>query len=242
MSFLVVGASGATGRLLVRELLNGGKSVKAVVRSADRLPSLLRNNPRLTVIKAGIHDLTHEQLRELVAGCEGIGCCLGHNLTFKGMFGHPRRLVTDVTRRLCEAVWANQPDRPVKFMLMNTAGNRNLDIPETVSVAQSIIVGLIRMLVPPHSDNEQAAEYLRTQVGPNDPFVEWAAVRPDSLIDMEEKTEFQIYASPSRSAIFNPGKTSRINVADFMSEMLTKQALWDHWHSQMPVIYNSEYA
>ncbi|MEZ4556069.1 MAG: NAD(P)H-binding protein [Caldilineaceae bacterium] len=36
MNILIVGASGATGRLLVQQLLEQGHSVKAVVR-ADRL-------------------------------------------------------------------------------------------------------------------------------------------------------------------------------------------------------------
>jgi len=35
-----------------------------------------------------------------VAGCDAVASCLGHNLTFKRLFGKPRRLVTDAVRRL----------------------------------------------------------------------------------------------------------------------------------------------
>lgn len=38
MTTLVVGASGATGRQLVDQLLNMGQSVKVIVRSPEKLP------------------------------------------------------------------------------------------------------------------------------------------------------------------------------------------------------------
>ena len=50
MTALVVGASGATGRLLVEELLNRGQKVKVIVRSPDKLPEILKNHDDLTVI------------------------------------------------------------------------------------------------------------------------------------------------------------------------------------------------
>ncbi|MFN8449461.1 MAG: NAD(P)H-binding protein [Anaerolineae bacterium] len=43
MTTLVVGASGATGRLLVRHLLNRGVNVRAVVRTPDKLPQDVLN-------------------------------------------------------------------------------------------------------------------------------------------------------------------------------------------------------
>ena len=52
MTTLVVGATGATGRLLVKQLLGRDEAVKAIVRSPDRLPEKLRNHDRLTVIRA----------------------------------------------------------------------------------------------------------------------------------------------------------------------------------------------
>jgi hypothetical protein len=123
---------------------------------------------------------------------------------------------------------------------MNTAGNRNRDLDERVSFGQKCVVGLLRLLVPPQVDNEKAAEYLRVGVGKNDKVIQWVAVRPDSLIDMDRVTEYEIHASPTRSAIFNSGSTSRINVAHFMAELITGDAIWDRWSGQMPVIYNWE--
>ena len=38
--------------------------------------------------------------------------------------------------------------------------------------------------------------------------------------------------------MFNPGKTSRINVGNFMSRLIVKNDLWNKWEGQMPVMYN----
>jgi hypothetical protein len=163
---------------------------------------------------------------------------LGHNLTWKGIYGKPRRLVTDAAKKLCNAVEANKPDSPVKYLLMNTTGNRNRDINEPTSVLQKCVIVLIRLLLPPHVDNEQAADYLRIKRGQNNQFIEWTAVRPDGLINEEEVTDYEIHPSPTRSAIFNAGKVSRINVGHFMARLINETELWKKWKGQMPVIYN----
>jgi len=236
MTTLVVGATGATGRLLVGQLLSRGEDVRAIVRS----PEKLINDDRLTVIRASVLELSDSELSQHVKGCRAVASCLGHNLSMKGIYGQPRRLVTDAARRLCEAVKASNPESLTKYVLMNTVGNRNRDLREPISVGQRVIIGILRLLVPPQADNEQAADYLRTRIGQVNKAVEWSAVRPDSLIDEDHVTEYEVYPSPIRSAIFNPGKTSRINVAHFMAELITNEDTWNAWKGQMPVIYNKE--
>ncbi|NLH43511.1 MAG: SDR family oxidoreductase [Planctomycetes bacterium] len=237
-TILVVGASGATGRLLVEQLLGRGCRVKAIVRSAERLPEAIRGHDRLAVICASVLDLSDAEMVRHVSGCDAVVSCLGHNLTWKGIFGPPRRLVTEAVRRLCEAVKANGPDKPTRFVLMNTAGNSNRDLCEAVSFGQRCVVGLLRLLLPPHVDNEKAADYLRTQIGRNDEAIEWAAVRPDTLVNEDKVTEYEVHPSPIRSALFDPGKTSRINVAHFMADLVANADTWDKWKGRMPVIYN----
>jgi hypothetical protein len=92
--------------------------------------------------------------------------------------------------------------------------------------------------LPPHVDNEQAADYLRTAIGKNDGTIEWSVVRPDTLIDESEVSEYDVYPSPIRSAIFDAGITSRINVSRFMADLITNDDIWNKWKGQMPVIYN----
>lgn len=240
MTTLVVGASGATGRKLLEQLLNRGQQVRAIVRSPENLPEVLRNQENLSLIQASLLDLSDAEMVQYVKGCDAVASCLGHNLSFKGIFGHPRHLVTDATRRLCNAVKANKPTEPVRFVLMNTTGNRNRDLEESISFGEKCVIGLIRLWVPPHRDNEQAADYLRVNIGLQDGVIEWAAVRPDTLVNEDKVSEYEVHPSPIRSAIFDAGKTSRINVGHFMAELITDDELWNRWQGQMPVIYNRE--
>ncbi|OQY43375.1 MAG: NAD-dependent epimerase [Anaerolineaceae bacterium 4572_78] len=238
MNILIVGASGATGRLLTEELLSRGEFVKVIVRSPEKLPATIRDHENLTVIQASILDLSDAELTQHVKGYAAVASCLGHNVDFKGMFGNPRKLVTDAARRLSDAIKANAPEKPIKYVLMNTAGNSNRDLNEPIPFAQKLVIGMLRLLLPPHVDNEQAVDYLRSQIGQEDKQVEWAAVRPDGLIDEAEVTPYDVNPSPIRSAIFDPGQTSRINVGYFMADLITEDDIWQKWKGQMPVIYN----
>lgn len=238
MTILVVGASGATGRLLVEQLLNRGENVKVIVRSSEKLPEFLKNHDNLSVICASVLELSDDEMVQYVNGCDAVASCLGHNMNWKGLFGHPRRLVTDATRRLCNAIKTNKLEKPTRYVLMNTTGNSNRDLHEPISFAQRCVIGLLRLLLPPHVDNEKAADYLRTIIGQNDREVEWVAVRPDSLIDEDNVTEYEVHPSPIKSAIFDSGRTSRINVGHFMADLITDDNTWNKWKGQMPVIYN----
>jgi len=57
-------------------------------------------------------------------------------------------------------------------------------------------------------------------------------------VDLEAVTPYDAHTSPTRSAIFNAGKTSRINTAHFMADLLTETARFAQWCGKMPVLYN----
>ena len=234
MTTLIIGASGATGRLLVEQLLNRGERVKIMVRTKTNLPEALNNHENLTIIRAAVLDLSDAELAQYIAGCTAVASCLGHG----SIYAQPRRLVAEAVRRLCQAIEHHQPETAVKFVLMSTAGFVNPDASEKVSFTETCTIGLVRLLVPPHADNEQAANFLRTEIGKNNKAIEWSVVRPDDLIDENEVTAYEVHPSPIRSAIFDAGKTSRINVGNFMAELMTNNDTWAKWKWQMPVIYN----
>lgn len=241
MKILVVGASGATGKQLVEQLLIQKHNVIVIVRSPEKLPESWKINENLQIISASLLQLSDNQMSDIVNGCQAIASCLGHNMTFKGVYGQPTRLVTDSTQRLCDAIKSNHQQHTTKYILMNTTGNRNRDLNESISFAQKCVIGLLRLLLPPHVDNEKAADYLRTQIGQKNDAIEWVAVRPDGLINEDEVTDYETHASPTRSAIFNAGKVSRINVAHFMASLINQNDLWRKWKGQMPVIYNKSH-
>jgi hypothetical protein len=235
MKVLVVGASGATGRLLVDQLLSQGIEVSAIVRSLDALP----DKPNLHKTQASVHTLTSIEMAKHIKGCDAVASCLGHNLTFKGMFGKPRLLVTNTILCICNAIKSNKTESTVKVILMNTTGNSNRDIPEIVPLSQRFVITILRVLLPPHVDNEEAADYLRTQIGQYDKAIEWVAVRPDALTNEIDLTDYDVQTSPIRNAIFSSGATSRVNVAHFMAELITNENTWFKWKGKMPVIYNN---
>lgn len=242
MSVLVVGATGATGRLLVEQLLDQGESVKAIVRSTKSLPDRLINNGRLIITEASLLDMTDEEVQAQVHGCHAVASCLGHNLSFKGIFGHPRRLVTDSVKRLCTAIEKTDPAIPVKFVLMNTTGNRNKNEDEKVTLKHKLVVGMLRCVLPPHADNEEAADFLQSHYAASANVVEWTVVRPDALINEKSTTAYDVFVSPIRDPIFDSGKTSRVNVAEFMAKLIVNDNIWKKWQGKMPVIYNAESA
>jgi nucleoside-diphosphate-sugar epimerase len=238
MTTLVAGASGETGKYLVEQLLKSKQKVKVIVRSTEKLPESWQNHDLLTIIQANILDISVDKMAEYVQDCDAVTSCLGHNMSWKGIYGKPRKLVTNAVKLLCEAITKNAPNKPIKFVLMNTTGNSNKDLNEPISVGQKFVIGLLRLLLPPHVDNEKAADYLRTKIGQKNNFIEWVAVRPDGLVNENVVTEYEIYPSPTRSAIFDAGKISRINVGHFMAELISEKDLWNRWKGQMPVIYS----
>ncbi|MEP1096050.1 MAG: NAD(P)H-binding protein [Cyclobacteriaceae bacterium] len=238
MTTLIVGASGETGKQLVEQLLNMGEKVKVIVRPTGKIPDNWNDDARVSIVKTNVSEISLNEMADHIHDCQAIASCLGHNPTLKGVFGKPRNLVTNTVRLLCSSVKKNSPESSVKFVLMNTAGNQNRDLDEPISFGQRIVISVLRLLLPPHVDNENAADYLRTNVGQEDDLVEWVTVRPDNLVNEEKFTEYDVHPSPTRSALFNPGKTSRINVGHFMAQLITENKTWNKWKGQMPVIYN----
>ncbi len=240
MKILVVGATGATGRHLVQQLLDDGNQVVVIVRSASRLTDRIKNHENAHIIEKTLLEMSDDEMIEAVKGCDAVASCLGHTINFKGMFGKPRKLVTDATKRLCLAIQSHSPQEKVKYVLMNSCGVRNNDLKEEISMAEHAVIFLVRLLIPPHSDNEQAAEYLRMSVGTKDQYIEWCAVRPVGLINEDVVTPYELFPSPIRSAIFDASKVSRINVGHSMAELITNADLWSKWKSKMPVLYSRD--
>lgn len=235
---LVLGASGATGKLLVQQLLLQNINVVAIVRNANSFRHEVGDQPKLNIVEASIADISDIELARHVQECDAVCSCLGHNLTLKGMFGQPRLLVTNAMAKITQVIESIKPDKVIKIILMNTTGNSNRDIPEKPPLSQRCVISLLRYVLPPHSDNENAADFLRIHIAQNHPFIEWTAVRPDSLTHEQQVSDYDTLPSPTKNAIFDSAPTSRINVANFMANLITNPELWAKWKGKMPVIYN----
>jgi len=120
---------------------------------------------------------------------------------------------------------------------MNTVGVRNPDLDEMRTWFERGLLTLLRHTLPPHRDNETAAEHLHQRGKQENQHVEWCCVRPDSLINAEVSL-YDIQESPT-TGIFTGRPTARSNVAHFMIELIENAELWSQWKFRMPVIMNS---
>jgi hypothetical protein len=248
---LVVGATGATGKHVVLQLLQQKHHVRAIARSKQRLLDTLNEiSPNdaseeyadfLTVTEAAVLDLSDEELENLCSGCDACVSCLGHNMTFQGVFGKPRRLVTDAVKRMCDAIETNQSKekdskiRMVKFILMGSDGVANPNgQDEKRTFGERFLIFLLRYLIPPHRDNENAAAYISGKT--DNPNLEWTVIRPTDLID-GSVTKYELLPRPPGS-LFGDGVATRSNVAKSMVDMILTQSLWDEWKFKMPVLHD----
>ena len=233
---LVVGGTGRTGQRLLQQLLGRGVSVRAIVRSRSKLSPEVAGHAALTVIEANLLALSDAELEQHVRGCDAVLSCLGHVLSLRGIFGPPYDLVTRATTRLCRAIAATAPAAPVKFILMSSVSvHRPGRLDARRGGAERAVLWVLRGLVPPTRDNQRAADFLREQLG-GGRFVEWAVVRPDSLLD-GAVSPYTLHEALINS-LFSPGKTNMANVAHFMCELVTNPQTWAEWKGKLPVIVN----
>src|SRR5690606_9939997 len=139
MTTLVAGATGKTGHHLVDQLLQSGEKVKAIVRPGSRIPDDWKRNEHLEIVRLEVTQVSPEELAGHLEGCRAIGSCLGH----RTIYGSPRYLVRDAVRLLCDAVSQNTPARPVRFILMNTAGYHVPDSDPPLTFLQKVIIRLL---------------------------------------------------------------------------------------------------
>jgi uncharacterized protein YbjT (DUF2867 family) len=235
---LLLGGTGRTGRRVLEQLLGRGVSIRAIVRSASRLPEGAAGNPRLAVIVADLLSLGDDELRRHVAGCDAVVSCLGHTITLKGIFGSPRNLVEQAIVRVCGAVRALRPAEPIRLILMSSVSvNRPGRFDARRGRLESAVMWLLRGLLPPARDNQRAADFLRDRIGERDPFIQWVAVRPDTLV-AGNVCEYAVHHGLV-SGLFAPAETAMANVAHFICVLVTDAAAWRDWMCGMPVIVNA---
>jgi hypothetical protein len=235
---LLVGGTGRTGRRVLQQLVDRGINVRVIVRPGRQLPPGVAPSPNLKVIEASLLSLRDEELQQHLRGCDAVISCLGHVLSLKGIFGSPRDLVTRATTRLCRGVEALQSPAPVKFILMSSVSvNRPGGLDTRRGSFERAFLWSLCGVLPPAKDNQRAADFLQEKIGPNNEFVQWAAVRPDSLLE-GDVTEYTLHEGLVNS-LFAPGSTNMANVAHFMCELLTNAKTWTDWRAKLPVIINA---
>ncbi|MBI5870810.1 MAG: SDR family oxidoreductase [Actinobacteria bacterium] len=234
---LLLGGTGRTGGRVLKQLLSRGINVRAIVRSPGKLPATALEDPNLTVVEADLLSLSDEDLQRQVRGCDAVISCLGHVISLKGIFGRPRDLVTQATMRLCRAIEALQPAKPVRFILMSSVSvNHPGGLDTRRGKFEKGFMWMLRGVMPPARDNQQAADFLHNSIGTGNPFAQWVAVRPDTLRE-GDVSEYTLHEGLV-SGLFAPDRTNMANVADFMCELVVDSKVWGDWLGKLPVVVN----
>lgn len=104
-------------------------------------------------------------------------------------------------------------------------------------VIERAVVAILRVLVPPAKDNQDAADFLLHEVGASNQYVQWAVVRPDTLIE-GDVSEYALHDQLVAS-LAKPDRTAMSNVAHFMCELVCETQAWSAWRGKLPVIVNA---
>lgn len=235
---LVLGATGRTGGRVTAQLMGRGVAVRAIVRSADRLPVDVRGHQLLEVVEADLLSMPTADLVRHLDGCAAVVSCLGHTISVRGVLGPPYDLVHHAVRQVRDAIEASPPPEPVRLVLM---GSVSVNQPERADTrrgaGQRAFLAGLRLVLPPSRDNQRAADFLAREVGPDDPHLQWVVVRPDTL--KEGDVDEYVVHDAIVSSLFHPDHTRMANVAHFMCELVTDDATWQRWRGRMPVLVDA---
>ena len=194
MKVLVLGATGGTGRLIVRDAVAKGHSVVALVRSKARA-----DLPGAELIEGDARD--EATLARAMDGCDAVVSALG-----TGMGCRKVGLLTVATRALVTAMTRNDVRRLVCISALGVGDSRG----HGGFVFDRLFQPLL--LSQAYKDKNRQEAAIRAS------SLDWVIVRPAMLTD--DQARGSVRAVTDLAGI-NGGKVARADVARFVVEQLT---------------------
>jgi uncharacterized protein YbjT (DUF2867 family) len=194
---LVIGATGGTGRELVRQALELGHEVTAFVRKPAKLKI---EHPNLRVVKGNVRD--YASLESAMRGQNAVVSALGHKRLF-----WPTKILSEGTRNILRAMKAcNTP----RFICESSLGVGNavgrLGLPATFFV--------VPLILPFYFWDRVRQEKIIEESD-----VDWVIVRPSTLNHQPARGQYR--HAPNIGNFIIPNRISRADVADFMLQQMT---------------------
>ena len=194
MKVLVLGATGGTGRLIVRDAVAKGHSVVALVRSTARA-----DLPGAELIEG---DARNENiLGRALGGCDAVVSALGTGIGFRKV-----SLLAEATRALVPAMTRSGVRRLVCISALGVGDSRG----HGGFVFDRLFQPLL--LSPAYKDKDRQEAMIRAS------SLDWVVVRPAKLTD--DRAQGAVRAVTDLASI-NGGKVARADVARFVVEQLT---------------------
>ena len=194
MKVLVLGATGGTGRLIVRDAVVRGHSVVALVRSTARA-----DLPGVDMIEGDARD--EGALMRALDGCDAVISALGTGMGFRKV-----TLLTVATQALVTAMTRNGVRRLVCISALGVGDSRG----HGGFVFDRLFQPLLLSHAYKDKDRQEAA--IRAS------SLDWVVVRPAMLTD--DPARGGVRAVTDLAGV-NGGKIARADVARFVVEQLT---------------------
>lgn len=193
MNIFIVGATGQTGSILTKSLIEAGYPVKAYVRNSNKI---VFKNETLIVEEGEISNL--QQLTESMKGYDCVVSCLGGNANKKDT------VLTNLMKNVVDAMTANKINRIVSI---SSAGIEN-EMPGFI--AKMFVALFYKHAI---NDHKGAANYIKENIQ------DYTIIRPLSLVDAPIT---KVYRISEISVPKGASKISREDLSHFMFEVITK--------------------
>jgi uncharacterized protein YbjT (DUF2867 family) len=205
MKILILGATGRTGKHLVREALDRGHSVQALARYPEKLKT---THERLSVIRGT--PLSRDDLMEAMKDCEAVLSAL--NISRKSDF--PWSKITTPTDFLSKSIQNVTVLAPLvnieRIIIMSAAGAGD---------SAQYLPGWFRWIIHHSNIGITYKDHDRQENILMDSNLRWTIVRPVGLTNSEKDKPVRVTVP----GVEKPGFTiSRKNVARFMIDILEK--------------------
>jgi len=197
LQFVVLGATGGTGREIIRQAMDRGHSVTAFVRSSDRLKHLAN---RIAIQRGDL--LNSDQLETVIRGHDAVLSGFGPRVPVSKADAH---LLEQFAMALCTA--------------MSRAGVKRVVVESVAFLFKDSIFPpaylLGRLLFPRTVADASAMERIFAESD-----LDWTMVRPPELTDKPYTGNYRVREGHLPRLGF---KISRADVADFMIQVAEKQ-------------------
>jgi putative NADH-flavin reductase len=194
MKILVLGATGATGQLIVRDATASGHYVVALVRAKARA-----DLPGAEVIEGDVRD--EGTLARALDGCDAVVSALGTGMGLREV-----DLLTVATRALVAAMTRAGVRRLICISALGVGDSRDHGGFVFDRLFQPLLLG------PAYKDKDRQEAAIRAS------SLDWVVVRPAMLTNGPPRGRVRATAD---LAGVNGGKIARADVAQFVVEQLT---------------------
>jgi putative NADH-flavin reductase len=194
MRIAVFGASGGTGREVVKQALAAGHQVTALARNPASLDSA---DPGLTVVAGNVLDI--EAVQQALAGADAAVVSLGSTAN------NPDNIVSQGTQVVLDAI--GQLGGPRRIVVVSSIG-----VGESKDQVPFAFKMLMKTVLRKAIEDKERQEALVKASG-----LDWIIVRPGGLTDGPATGNYKSGLDPKISA----GQVSRADVAAFVLQQLT---------------------